>query len=107
MNIIWDKQAKQRVDDTVEYIAAHFGNRIAAEFLTNVLHSVELLVQMPYLGQEEPLLRKSKWHFRSLVIHRQNKLIYLVRNDEILIADFWDTRMNPKTLAGRLSAGEE
>jgi hypothetical protein len=59
------------------------------------------LLQMPYLGIVEPLLSRSKWKFRSIVTDKKNKLIYLVRED-IVIVDFWDTRMNPTALVKQL-----
>jgi len=102
MTIKWDKGTRQSVDATAQYIAEHDGAMASADFLEEVLHVVRLLPLVPYLGALERLLYRSKVKFRSIVVGKYNKLIYYVRQDEIVIVDFWDTRMSPKTLVQRL-----
>ena len=102
MKLKWDKEARQLVDATAQYIEEHDGAIAGADFLEEVMHVVRLLPLVPYLGPLERLLYRSKVKFRSIVICKYNKLIYYVRQDEVVIVDFWDTRMNPKTLVKRL-----
>jgi plasmid stabilization system protein ParE len=102
MKLKWDKEARQLVDTTAQYIEEQDGAIAGADFLEEVMHVVRLLPLVPYLGPLERLLYRSKVKFRSIVVSKYNKIIYYVRQDEIVIVDFWDTRMNPKTLVKRL-----
>lgn len=101
MKVKWEREARGKVLETAQRIQDEYGRIVAANFLEEVVHVVDLLEQMPYLGVVEPLLYRSKWKFRSIVTDKRNKLIYLVR-EEIVIVDFWDTRMNPTTLVKQL-----
>ena len=74
----------------------------SADFLEEVMRVVRLLPLVPYIGPLERLLYRSRIKFRSIVVAKHNKLIYYVRPDAIVIVDFWDTRMSPKTLVRRL-----
>ena len=102
MKAKWEREAREKVLDTAQKIEEEYGKIAAANFLEEVIHVVDLLEQMPYLGIVEPLLYRSKWKFRSIVTDKKNKLIYLVRED-LVIVDFWDTRMSPSTLAKQLT----
>ena len=101
MKAKWDREAREKVLNTAQRIEEEYGRSVAANFLEEVMHVVDLLEQMPYLGVIEPLLYRSKWKFRSIVTDKKNILIYLVRED-LVIVDFWDTRMNPTALAKQL-----
>jgi len=101
MKAKWEREAREKVLKTAQQIEEEYGKLVAANFLEDVTNVVNLLEQMPYLGIVEPLLSRSKWKFRSIVTDKKNKLIYLVRED-IVIVDFWDTRMNPTALVKQL-----
>ena len=101
MKAKWEREAREKVLTTAQRIEEEHGKLVAADFLEEVTHVVDLLEQMPYLGVVEPLLYRSKWKFRSIVTDKKSKLIYLVRED-LVIVDFWDTRMNPATLVKQL-----
>ena len=102
MRLIWDEEAFALVLRTADEIAEERGDRSSAKFMTDVMHSANLLIKYPNYGQKEPLLRKSKIPFRRVVIGKLNKLIYYVDGDVIKIADFWNTRMSPRTLVRRV-----
>jgi hypothetical protein len=40
--------------------------------------------------------------YRSIVVNRLNKIVYLINNDDIEIVDFWDTRREPIAQAGQV-----
>ena len=101
MKAKWEREARDKVLKTAQLIEEDYGKLVTANFLEDVTNVVNLLEQMPYLGIVEPLLSRSKWKFRSIVTDKKNKLIYLVRED-IVIVDFWDTRMNPTALVKQL-----
>ena len=45
--------------------------------------------------------------YRSIVVGTLNKIIYYVDSDVIYIADFWDVRREPKTLAEQTNLFEK
>ena len=102
MTIKWDIEAGNRFLGTAAHIGEMFGEGYSARFVKEVIDTVQLLEENPLLGPEEELLRKSKYPFRHLTIGKLNKIIYTVRGEVIIIADFWGTRMNTKALAKRL-----
>ena len=99
MRLIWDEEAFALVLRTADEITEERGDRSSVKFMTEVMHSTNLLIKYPNYGQKEPLLRKSKIPFRRVVI---GKLIYYVDGDIIKIVDFGNTRMNPRTLVKRV-----
>ena len=58
-----------------------------------------LLRHNPYLGPIEPLLADRATTYRSIVVARQNKIVYRITDDRIEIVDFWDVRKEPAALA--------
>ena len=51
------------------------------------------------MGLKEPLLRGLKREYRSVVVHRNCKLVYYVEGDILYIAALWDTRREPRLQA--------
>ena len=61
-----------------------------------------LLACNPYLGPVEPLLSELPETYRSVVVARQNKMVYRITDDRIEIVDFWDVRREPEKQAGNI-----
>ena len=53
------------------------------------------IVRNPCIGLREPLMAERPEGFRSVVVHRNCKLVYYVDGDTVYIADVWDTRREP------------
>ena len=99
MNVIWHAQAEEALIDAAVYIQNHFGKRFRGKFVGSVRQTEYALRLNPYLGKLEPLLMNRVREYRSIVVGTLNKIIYYVDSDVIYIADFWDVRREPKTLA--------
>lgn len=102
MQVIWNKQAAKQFEMIINYIHQEFGERVALQFYNRVISYEPLLAANPRIGAKEPLLRRRKQNFRSIVVHKYCKLIYYVEDDMLYIADLWDTRRNPRSLADSL-----
>ena len=102
MRLIWSIQAKERLQQTSNYIRKEFGKRSKQKFLDEVLHVASLLENNPYLGQIEPLLDEASVEYRSIVVNHINKLVYYIHEDTIEIVVLWDTRREPKSLSNEL-----
>ncbi len=61
-----------------------------------IINSPKILINTPYIGQVEDLLKEREIQYRYLVVNNY-KLIYSVddANWYIKIADVFDTRQNP------------
>ena len=102
MKIIWTESAQQSQDTAAKYIFDEFGAIPLLDFYNNLDEIEEKLVAFPEIGKIEPLLQDRSILYRSIVATKYNKIIYHIDNDIIYIADFWDTRREPKEQAKRM-----
>lgn len=96
------EQAEEAIQKTARYIQREFGRRSRDKFLSKVEETKELLSFNPHLGPVEPLLADRATTYRSIVVARQNKIVYRITDDRIEIADLWDCRREPDTLASQV-----
>lgn len=102
MKVIWHDQAKDALRKTAAYIRKHFGFQVRENFRNEIDKVQVLLTSNPYMGLKEPLLEDQPVEYRSFIINRLNKIVYYIEGDIIHIADFWDTRREPKAQAEQL-----
>lgn len=102
MKVTMTDFARRQVRETAKYIQQVFGKRYRDKFLEDVKETRLLLANNPHLGPVEPLLSDSPSGYRSIVIAKLNKMIYRILDESIEIADFWDVRQAPDTLASRV-----
>lgn len=91
--------ALQRIHETASYIQREFGKQYRGDFMQKVREAKRLLTANPHLGPIEPMLVDRATTYRSVVVARQNKMVYRITDDRIEIVDFWDVRREPKELA--------
>ena len=102
MKVTFTGFARQQLRETANYIQRRFGEKYRDEFILKVREMKKLLAAHPNLGPIEPLLADLPSTYRSIVIGKLNKMVYRIVDDHIEIADFWDVRRAPETLAGRV-----
>lgn len=102
MRVIWMPSAKAAVRETAKYIRKEFGKRDRDRFMQDVREASRLIGRSPGVGQPEPLLADRTTMYRCLVVNHLNKIIYWVAADHIEVADFWDVRREPSTLANQV-----
>lgn len=102
MEIVWAEEAFRAWQDTIDYIVVEFGAHAAEKFYKQTEKWQDVLSSSPLAGKIEPLLNNRSRSYRSIVITKQNKLIYYIENETIFIVDFWDTRREPKQQAYKL-----
>ena len=101
LQIIWDKQARDAWQEIADYCRT-FGPKSVEKFAGNVQSWVIAIAQNPGIGKTEPLLNDYAENFRSIVVHKNCKIIYYIQGEYLHIADLWDTRREPRTLADSL-----
>lgn len=102
MEIIWADEAFERWHEAADYILHRFGVQAVERFQENTEEWEDAMLQSPMIGKVEPLLANRTHLYRSVVINKLNKLIYYIENETIIIADFWDTRREPKEQANQI-----
>lgn len=102
MQVIWDRQALKQFDNMIEYGRKKFGEHMVRKFYQRIKSYEPLLTANPQLGIKEPLLENYPQMFRSIVVHKNCKIIYYVEGDTLHIADLWDTRREPRALTESL-----
>ena len=89
MQVVWLDEAKVLFKEAISFGFLAFGE---------VQRTNERLSVFPRLGKIEPALRGLKREYRSLVVHKNYKVIYYIDDDMVFIASFWSTRCNPNSL---------
>lgn len=94
--IIWSRFAETQLDEIFEYYQKEVGLNIAKTLLKAIIETPNKLVESPYIGQKEQLLKQRKIQYRYLV-YKNYKLIYSIDESDkfIKIADVFDTRQKP------------
>lgn len=90
---------KTKFAKTAKYINKEFGHQSKDKFLLEVRQTKCLLETNPYIGSVEPLLADRSTTYYSIVVNHLNKIVYRIMDDYLEVADFWDTRREPKKQA--------
>ena len=99
MKVIWLESAQQQLDAVYEFLAQK--SEIAASGVFNdIIDDTDKLCVFPEMAAIEPLLKKEKYLYRSLVVRSKYKVVYRINaeTEEIIISSVWDCRRNPKGL---------
>ncbi len=99
MTVIWAERAEQALHSVEEYIKRDFGEQARLKFMQKAEATAGQLASFPHYGKIEPLLAHRQKSYRSVVVTKQSKLIYYVESERIVIADFWECRREPESLA--------
>lgn len=102
MQVVWLEEAKVLFKEAVSFGYLAFGERAVIRFVDEVQRANERLSAYPFLGKVEPALRGLGREYRSLVVHRNYKVIYYIDDDRVFIASFWSTRCNPNNLRSEI-----
>ena len=100
----WQKRAERELYRYLVNGFLEFGETTANKFAARVAYLSNELGKFPEIGFPEPLLKGRRKLYRAYHINKRFKLIYYyaVGTDTIHIADIWDTKREPSTLAKRI-----
>jgi len=87
--LIWTERASGDIDAIVRYIARR-NPTAAAEIGFGIYDRAQILIQHPEAGTILDELRDGDW--RKL-IYRRWKIVYTIRNDQIIIGRVWPAAM--------------
>ena len=102
MRIEWTDRAIRGKQNVADYIRDRFGYKHKKKFVQEVDRTARMLLKHPNLGSIESLLADLPKTYRSVVIDGLSKMVYLIEDDVIYIAAFWDCRREPAALASQV-----
>lgn len=92
LTIYWSKRADNKFDKIISYIDEEWGAVVARAFVKKVYDFLDILVEFPEIGSVEHAERE----IRGFVIVKQLTLFYKIKEDKIILLNFFDNRQNPK-----------
>ena len=92
LTIYWSKRADNKFDKIISYIDEEWGEVVARAFVKKVYDFLDILVEFPEIGSVEHAERE----IRGFVIVKQLTLFYKIKEDKIILLNFFDNLQNPK-----------
>ena len=92
LDIFWTKRASKKFDSVLLYLEEEWDETATRAFVKRVYDFLSILSEIPEIGSVEHVERK----IRGFVIVKQLTVFYKVREDKIIILNFFDNRQNPK-----------
>ena len=86
------KKADDRFDEIVDYLNKKFGKTTAVRFIERTYSFFDIIIDFPNIGTVEDR-EKGIYGF---VIEKPVTIFYRYTDNEIIILNFFDNRMNPK-----------
>ena len=90
---VFQKKARLQFQNICDYIDGEFGVRIADEFVYEVELCIASVMKFPESGHPE--FKIGKYHIRSKIVGRYNKMYYFLQGNTLVITAFADMRMHP------------
>jgi plasmid stabilization system protein ParE len=92
LEIFWSKRADKRFDKIIEYLEDEWGEHTTSLFVKKVYDFLDILSEFPEIGTIE----NKELNIRGFVIVKQLTIFYQVRENKIILLNFYDNRQKPK-----------
>jgi plasmid stabilization system protein ParE len=92
IKIIWSPEAKQDMENILDYLMFRWGIAVTSRFL---FHTEKIINQIAKNPKQYPVFFYPK-RIRKCVLTKQNTIYYRLINEKIEIVRVFDTRQNPK-----------
>ena len=90
LKIYWSKKADKKFDNILNYLVENWGEKVTSNFVKKVFDFLDILIQFPEIGTVE----LEEKNIRGFIIVKQITIFYTIRNDKIILLDFFDNRSN-------------
>jgi plasmid stabilization system protein ParE len=90
--IKWSKQADIKFDKIIQYLTVEWGENVTKAFVRRTFEFMDLLSSFPEIGSIENSARQ----IRGFVLLKQLTVFYKIKNNSIVILNFYDNRQRPK-----------
>ena len=92
LEVYWSKHASNRFDSIINYLEDEWGRHAVALFVKKVYDFIDLLTEFPEIGTIE----NRELNIRGFVIVKQLTVFYQIRENKIVLLNFYDNRQRPK-----------
>jgi plasmid stabilization system protein ParE len=92
LTIYWSKRADRKFDKIIDYLEGEWGVSVAKAFVKKVYDFLDILIEFQEIGSIEHVER----NIRGFVIVKQLTLFYKIKEDKIILLNFFYNRQNPK-----------
>lgn len=92
LTIYWSRRADNKFDKIISYIDDEWGEVVARAFVKKVYDFLDILIEFPEIGSIEHVERG----IRGFVIVKQLTIFYKIKDDKIILLNFFDNRQSPK-----------
>lgn len=92
--IHWLRRASNELDAIYQFYCGFASEQVAKRKVGTIIHSVDLLQNMPYLGREDDIFTHIR-KYRYMVV-LSYKVYYFVEDNGVYIASIWDCRQGGK-----------
>ena len=89
--IVWHNATKDDLLDIVGYLKRSFGKEVAKKCLSEIKGTVNWLATFPFLGTKDDSLTYQE-HAIYTLHSRFNRVLYTVREKDVLILIIWNNR---------------
>ncbi len=100
MVIKWSVSAEKDLENIFQFYVKTASKKVAKQIIEEILFTTNTLKLGLYLGQIEPLLSFYEEGHRYL-LSNHNKIIYLTKDEYVVITHVFDTRRNPNILENK------
>ncbi|NTW33101.1 MAG: type II toxin-antitoxin system RelE/ParE family toxin [Bacteroidetes bacterium] len=92
LEIYWSKQAYNKFDTILEHLESEWGKSTSKIFVKKVYDFIDTLHEFPEIGSIENRYK----NIRGFVLIKQLTLFYQIRDNKIILLNFYDNRQKPK-----------
>lgn len=90
--IYWSKKADEKLDQILVYLEDEWGENVTRAFVRKIYDFLDILSEFPEIGT----LENAERNIRGFVIVKQLTVFYKIKDDKIILLNFFDNRQNPK-----------
>jgi len=102
MQVRWESKVRFELAKVLDYLLIEYGVNGARKFSEELNEWVQVIKENPLVAKQEPLLMDLMPIYRSVVVHKYQKLIFRIEDDTVFFVDLWDTRRDPNVLREQL-----
>lgn len=90
LEIVWSTKADKRFDKIIDYLFTNWRENTTKNFIQKVFNFIDILKEFP----EIDTIENKEYDIRAFTIVKQINIFYQVRENQIIILDFYDNRQN-------------
>ena len=90
--IVYKKRFVNKLLKLLDYLKREWSGQIADDFIVKLQNRLQTLSGQPYIGAPSTAIQS----VRSILVTRQNRVFYRIKDNVIEEINMYDTRSNPK-----------